>query len=159
MHKIFLALGSNVGNKKDNIQNAIKLLKDYVYNVEIAPFYISKAVGYEAQDDFVNTVIKGYTQLDPFELLKVVKNIEKEVGRIYRFHWGPREIDIDILFFDEVVINTENLKIPHPRLHERDFVLLPLKDLDENLIHPILNKSVKDLVKELKEKSVIGKMI
>jgi len=115
-------------------------------------------VGYENQEDFINTVLKGYTVLSPLELLDFTKSIEKEIGRVYRFHWGPREIDIDILFFDDLVVDIENLKIPHPRLHERDFVLLPLKDLDENFIHPIFNKTVKELIKDLKMKSIIDKL-
>ena len=158
MHKVFLGLGSNVGNKVENIKKAISFLKKNITDIQIAPFYISKAVGYENQEDFINTVIKGYTNLSPIELFQFTKEVEKKVGRVYRFHWGPREIDIDILFFDDLVLDTENLKIPHPRLHERDFVLFPLKDLDENFVHPVFDKTIKDLIKELKLKSIIGKL-
>lgn len=158
MHKIFLGLGSNIGDKIGNIKKAIFFLKKHIIDIQVAPFYVSKAVGYENQEDFINTVLKGYTVLTPLELLDFTKTVEREVGRIYRFHWGPREIDIDILFFDDLVIDMESIKIPHPKLHERDFVLVPLKDLDENFIHPIFNKTIKELTKNLKMKSIIDKL-
>ena len=158
MHKVFLGLGSNVGNKIENIKKAINLLQEKINNIEVAPFYVSKAVGYENQDDFVNTVLKGYTKLNPFELLEFTKQVEKQVGRIYRFHWGPREIDIDILFYDDLVINTEDLVIPHPRIQERDFVLMPLMDLEKGFMHPNLNVSVEELLRNLENKSIKNKI-
>ena len=158
MHKVFLGLGSNVGNKIENIKKAINLLQEKINNIEVAPFYVSKAVGYENQDDFVNTVLKGYTKLNPFELLEFTKQVEKQVGRIYRFHWGPREIDIDILFYDDLVINTEDLVIPHPRIQERDFVLIPLSDLEDGFIHPSLNLKIKELLEKLKDKSIMRRV-
>jgi 2-amino-4-hydroxy-6-hydroxymethyldihydropteridine diphosphokinase len=100
-------------------------------------------------------VLYGKTDLSPEELFDFVKDVEKNVGRVYRFHWGPREIDIDILFYNDLVYKSDKLNIPHPRLHERDFVLLPLIELNPKLFHPVLNKRVSDL-KELMENSVIG---
>ncbi|MDO8610758.1 MAG: 2-amino-4-hydroxy-6-hydroxymethyldihydropteridine diphosphokinase [bacterium] len=154
---ILLALGSNVGNKKENISKAIILLSKKIINIKQAPLYISHAVGYTEQDDFINTAISGNTNLKPRQLLDFVKKIEKEIGRIYRFKWGPREIDIDILFYGNEIYTDESLIIPHPRIHERDFVLQPLVEIDPLFIHPVLKKSVKKLLDEMKTKSIIGK--
>jgi len=159
MKRIFLGLGSNVGDKKTNIFNAIKLLNQHIKELSVGRIYISKAVGFEKQEDFFNTAVAGYTDLSPSQLLRFVKEVEKKVGRIYRFHWGPREIDIDILFFDSLKVKEKNLEIPHPRAHERDFVLLPVMDIDKEFVHPTLNKTVEELYKGLKERSVYGCLI
>ncbi len=155
MTKVFLGLGSNIGKKEENIYKAVDLLSEKIKNLKMSKFYISKAVGYKNQPDFINAAVKGFTDLSPHELLYYIKSVEKNLGRIYRFHWGPREIDIDILFYGELILENKNLIIPHPRLHERDFVLLPLMDLEPNFIHPVFKKSIRDLYQDLKEKSVI----
>ncbi len=160
MKRVFLGLGSNVGDKKKNIETAVKLLSEKIYNIKMADIYISKAVGYENQEEFLNTAISGFTDLNVEELFKFIKEVEKEAGRKFRFRWGPREIDIDILFYNDLIFENEQIQIPHPRIQERDFVLKPLLDLDENLIHPVLKKSVKTLLNQLKEEdlSIIGKL-
>ncbi|WP_297453462.1 2-amino-4-hydroxy-6-hydroxymethyldihydropteridine diphosphokinase [Persephonella sp.] len=155
MKKIFLALGSNIGNRQENINQAIRFLSKEITDIKRAPIYESKAVGYEDQPDFLNTVISGYTDLSPEELLNFVKKVEKQTGRIKRFRWGPREIDIDIIFYGNLVIEKDNLIIPHPRIQERDFVLKPLCDLEPEFIHPVLKKTVLELLNNLKEKSII----
>ena len=157
MKKIFLALGSNIGNRQENINQAIRFLSKEITDIKRAPIYESKAVGYEDQPDFLNTVISGYTDLSPEELLNFVKKVEKQTGRIKRFRWGPREIDIDIIFYGNLVIEKDNLIIPHPRIQERDFVLKPLCDLEPEFIHPVLKKTVLELLNNLKEKSIIRK--
>lgn len=158
MTKIFLALGSNLGDKKQCINDAIVLLKKYISDIAVAKFYETKPQYYEKQDTFVNTVISGYTDLKPVELLHFIKEIERQLGRKERFHFGPREIDIDILFYDELIYKDENLAIPHPLLQEREFVLKPFLDLEPNFVHPKLKKTVKDLYESLAEnkKSVIS---
>ncbi len=156
MKKIFLGIGSNVGNKKRNIDTAIELLSSFVKNLKKSSYYFSKAVGYTEQDDFLNMAVLGFTELSPEQLLEKVKEIEVEVGRIERFHWGPREVDIDILFYENEIVSKENLEIPHPRIQERDFVLQPLLDLEPEFIHPVLKKSIKEMFSELKDFSVIG---
>lgn len=155
MEKVFLGIGSNVGDKIFFIKKAVSLLSEILSEMEIAPLYLSKAVGFEKQPDFINTVISGYTKLSPDYLLKKIKEIEKTIGRIERYRWGPREIDIDILFYGNYVIEKDNLIIPHPRIQERDFVLKPLSDLDPDFIHPVLKKTVKELLFNLKERSII----
>ncbi|WP_457641478.1 2-amino-4-hydroxy-6-hydroxymethyldihydropteridine diphosphokinase [Persephonella sp.] len=156
MEIVFLGLGSNVGDRKKNILKAIFFLEDKIHVMKIGKIYISKAVGYENQPDFFNTVICGKTDLSPEDLFNFIKNVEKKVGRIERFRWGPREIDIDILFYGERILKSNNLTIPHPRIHERDFVLKPLMDIDQNFRHPVFNKSIKELYSEVKDFSIIG---
>jgi 2-amino-4-hydroxy-6-hydroxymethyldihydropteridine diphosphokinase len=148
---VFLGLGSNIGNRGEYIKRAITLLSEKIKNIQVAKMYRSKPYGYENQNYFLNTALKGQTTLHPQQLLDFVKDVEKKVGRVKRFHWGPREIDIDILFYEDLILETENLKIPHPLLHERDFVLKPLSDLQPDFIHPVLKKSVKEILKNLKE--------
>lgn len=149
LHQVFLALGANVGDKENHIEQAITLLNECMQDITVAPFYYSKAVGYEAQDDFLNTALVGGTYLSPTELLVTIKEIEQRIGRIQRFRWGPREIDIDILFYEAQIIENPGLQIPHPRLFERDFVLQPLLDLDPEFIHPSFLRSVQSLYDDL----------
>jgi 2-amino-4-hydroxy-6-hydroxymethyldihydropteridine diphosphokinase len=155
MNEVYLGLGSNVGDRLLNLNKAIELLSEKIQILKKSKIYISKAVGYTDQPDFYNMVLYGKTDLSPEELFNFIKDVEKNAGRVYRFHWGPREIDIDILFYNDLVYKSDKLNIPHPRLHERDFVLLPLIELNPKLFHPVLNKRVSDL-KEFMENSVIG---
>lgn len=149
MAVVYLALGSNVGDGNKHFDDAIELLSSKISNVTQAPRYISKAVGVTDQADFINTVIKGNTNLVPQDLLKFTQSVEEKVGRIRRFHWGPREIDIDIIFYDDQIINEPNLTIPHERFSERDFVLKPLRDIAPDFIDPVSKNSVKELLDNL----------
>ena len=157
MHQIFLALGSNVGNRKQYIEEAILLLREKINDVMIAPFYETKPRYFEDQNNFLNTVLSGFTDLEPQELLQFTKTVQKKVGRVERFRNGPREIDIDILFYDTVLYKDEELEIPHPRLQERDFVLQPFSDINPDFFHPVLKKTIRELLDTLPEeqKSVI----
>jgi len=101
------------------------------------------------QDNFINTAVGGETNLNPHDLFLFVKGIEKKIGRIKRFRFGPREIDIDILFYDNLVFKDKDIQIPHTSLHERDFVLQPLADLAPATKHPVLHKTVKELLENL----------
>jgi len=149
MSNIFLALGSNVGDKKKNIEKAVVLLGEKVTNIVCAPIYETKPVGYEQQENFYNTVIKGQTELSPEALLGFVKGIEKKIGRKERFRNGPREIDIDILFYNDLVFHAKDLIIPHPRMRERDFVLQPFADISPHTIHPLYKKTIQELLDQL----------
>ncbi|TAL14728.1 2-amino-4-hydroxy-6-hydroxymethyldihydropteridine diphosphokinase [Patescibacteria group bacterium] len=149
MATVYLALGSNVGKGDQQFNQAITLLGEQLRDIVEAPRYISRAVGYEDQADFINTVIQASTGLSPRELLAFTQTIEHTVGRIRRFRWGPREIDIDIIFYDELVISEPELVIPHPRFAERDFVLKPLVDLNPNLTDPTSHLSVSELYNKL----------
>lgn len=148
-HTIFLALGSNVGDQEGQMNDAIKLLTSQVTHISRAPFYRSKPMGVTNQPDFVNMALKGSTILSPGELLTFVKAIEQQIGRVYRYRWGPREIDIDIIFYDNLIFKSETLEIPHPRAVERDFVLRPISDLDPTFVHPVFHKQVDELLTSL----------
>ncbi len=151
MNNIFLALGSNIENRKQHIETAILLLRENVHDITVAPLYETKPRYFEDQHNFLNTVLSGNTDLDPRQLLQFTKTVQKEVGRVERFRNGPREIDIDILFYDDVIYKDEALEIPHPRLQERDFVLQPFSDIDPDFSHPVLKKTVRELLAALPE--------
>ncbi len=149
MATVFLALGSNVGDSRRHIEKAIELLGGSVHNITRAPLYTSKAFGVTNQPDFVNTALRGETSLTPAELLAFVKDVEQKVGRVQRFRWGPREIDIDIIFYGDRVQTDPTLTIPHPGLRERDFVLQPIVDIDPTFIDPLSKRSVRELLDAL----------
>ncbi|MEC8126610.1 MAG: 2-amino-4-hydroxy-6-hydroxymethyldihydropteridine diphosphokinase [Pseudomonadota bacterium] len=133
---VFLALGSNLSDPVAQIQQAIQALASSVDAIECAPLYQSKPLGPQNQPDFVNTVISGYTDLNPDALLTAVQGIEQQQRRVKTQHWGPRTIDIDILFYDDLRLNTPQLTIPHKELLNRSFVTIPLFDLIPNGITP-----------------------
>ena len=145
MHKVFLALGTNLGDREGYLNQAIELIQETLQDVRIGPFIETKPVGVTDQPDFLNTVLVGYTELEPLDLLDFIKGIEKKIGRQVTYRWGPREIDIDIIFYDDLILKTEILEIPHPRMHERNFVLEPLMKLEPNLVHPVLKKTIQEL--------------
>jgi 2-amino-4-hydroxy-6-hydroxymethyldihydropteridine diphosphokinase len=154
VNKVYLALGSNVGDKKKNISRALSMLKHYAKNVRLASLYYSKAVGFTDQPDFLNTAVEAETNLTPSELLDAIKITESKIGRIARFRWGPREIDIDIIFYADKILNDQSLTIPHARYKDRDFVLLPLIELDSSLEDPVNNKKLVDMLGSLPPSSL-----
>lgn len=127
----FIGIGSNMGNREENINKAIKQLSETVgiKVCAVSKLYNTKPVGYTEQADFLNGAIKIKTTLTPHELLKACQRIEKNLKRERVIRWGPRTIDLDILLYGDCTINDKDLIIPHPRMHERDFVLKPLKDI------------------------------
>jgi len=151
-HIAYIGIGSNLGNKVDQCKKAIsEILKvDHHKLLAKSSFFKTQPVGYTSQDWFVNGVIKIETDLEPMDLLRTLKAIESRLGRLKTFRWGPRSIDLDILFFDEREIQKEELQIPHPLIHERQFVLIPLAEIDPGLIHPVLRKTVQELLEDLK---------
>jgi 2-amino-4-hydroxy-6-hydroxymethyldihydropteridine diphosphokinase len=151
MHHVFLALGSNIGNRKQYIDEAVRLLREQIHDVIIAPLYETKPRYFEDQQNFLNTVLSGFTDLGPRELLQFTQTVQEKVGRVERFRNGPREIDIDILFYDTVMYKDEVLEIPHPRIQERDFVLQPFSDIDPDFSHPVLKKTIRALRDALPE--------
>ena len=144
-HTVYLALGSNLGNRLANLKEAIAALPPQMEVNAKSSVYETPPWGYEDQPKFLNQVIRAKTYLDPEPLLKHLKRLEVTLGRKESFPNGPRLIDMDILFYDELVLNRTALSIPHPRLHERGFVLLPLMDIDPDLVHPINKKSVREM--------------
>lgn len=148
-YKIALALGSNLNNPQHQLISAIEFLSEIVSEIKVAPFYKSSPQGFSEQDDFYNTCISGVTTLEPQELLIALKKIEKRMGKSEQFTNGPRIIDLDIILFDDQVVQGLFLQIPHPRMHERDFVLQPLAEIEPNWRHPKLQLSIKELLANL----------
>ena len=146
MTTVFLGLGSNRGDRKKNILKAIKLLEKSGQKVlRLSSLRETKPYGYKKQKKFLNAVVKLKTKLLPSELLELCKKIEKKIGRTKSFCWGPREIDIDILFFGKEVINNKKLTIPHSDLHNRNFVLTPRMEIAPNFVHPVLKRLVSEM--------------
>lgn len=138
MSKVFLGLGSNLGNKEENINITIKKIEEQVGSVlACSSFFYSKPQGFVSENDFVNAVVCCQTNLTPRQVLLITQNIEKQLGRTKKtregFPYSDRNIDIDILLFDDLYINEPDLTIPHPRMQERDFVMIPLKQICPNL--------------------------
>ena len=159
-HIAYIGIGSNLGNRVNQCERALSeiLRVDHHKLLARSSFFETQPVGYTSQDWFVNAVIKIETDLEPFDLLKTLKTIESKLGRVKTFQWGPRLIDLDILFCDEIEIKTEELRIPHPLLHERRFVLIPLAEIDPGLIHPVLKKSVQELLENLKQDQAVERI-
>ncbi|OGJ50772.1 2-amino-4-hydroxy-6-hydroxymethyldihydropteridine diphosphokinase [Candidatus Peregrinibacteria bacterium RIFOXYA2_FULL_33_7] len=153
---IYLSLGSNLAPKKFQIQKAIKKLnQNKILIQKISSFYKTQPVGVKKQPWFINICLEAKTNLEPLKLLETCKKIEKQTGRKNRGNWQKREIDIDILFYGEKIIKENNLKIPHPEIPERKFVLIPLNEIAPNFIHPIKQKKISKLLKETKDKNIV----
>jgi len=152
-HIAFIGIGSNMGDKVRRCEEAISeiLRVDNHTLLARSSFYKTRPVGYIEQDWFVNGVIKIETDLEALDLLHALKAIENQLGRVETFRWGPRAIDLDLLFFDGTCLETPEVQIPHPRIQERQFVLVPLAEIDPDLPHPVLKKSVRRLLEGLKE--------
>ena len=148
-HISYIALGSNLGDKKINLDQAVNKIKEKSKVIAVSNFYITKPEGYLNQDDFLNGVIKIKTNLLPIQLIGFLKSIEKTLKRTNTFKNGPRTIDLDILFYDNMTFKNDILTIPHPRLHLRTFVIKPFLDIDPNFIHPVLNKSILQIAQDL----------
>lgn len=147
---VYIALGTNMGNLKENIETAIKKMKEAQISIsKIAEPLHNKAYGKTDQDDFLNTVVEAETNLDPWDLLDALQTIETQMGRVRKEHWGPRIIDLDIVLYEDRIIETERLTVPHPDMKNRDFVLYPLAEIAPDLVHPIEGKTISQMAKAL----------
>ena len=145
----YLGLGSNVGERHRFLQRAMEQLRgiEAVRLVWVSPVYETEPYGKKEQDPFLNAVVQIGTELPPESLFQELKRIEAAVGRTPGERWGPREIDIDILVYDGLVHQSETLKVPHPDLEQRKFILVPLNDIAPDLIHPVSGLTVSDMVR------------
>jgi 2-amino-4-hydroxy-6-hydroxymethyldihydropteridine diphosphokinase len=152
-HIAYIGIGSNLGDKLHHCEKTIsEILKiDRHKLLAKSSLFKTQPIGYTSQNWFVNGVIKIETDLEAPELLRTLKTTESQLGRTETFRWGPRTIDLDILFFDDIEIHTEELQIPHPLIQDRQFVLIPLAEIDQNFIHPVLKKTVQELLNNFKE--------
>ena len=149
MHTVFISIGSNIGSKVENVRNIIAALgaPGDIRVTETSPLYRTEPVDFTDQDWFVNAVVRVETGLDPWALLERLGRLEQEAGRVRgKQRFGPRIIDLDIILYDDLVMETEKLTLPHPRMHKRCFVLQPLCDIDPTVIHPVLKLRVEELL-------------
>jgi 2-amino-4-hydroxy-6-hydroxymethyldihydropteridine diphosphokinase len=150
MSLFVLSFGSNIGDCRLNIKKCYRLLEEKLNtSLTVSSFYVTKPWGNINQGDFINSVGFGNTGKSAFEILDIILETERELGRIRNEKWGPRILDIDLLFIDNEIIKNDKLTVPHPYLHERNFVLEPLKEILPNYIHPILKKDINTLFFEL----------
>jgi 2-amino-4-hydroxy-6-hydroxymethyldihydropteridine diphosphokinase len=148
----YISTGSNMGEKHENCRNALSALDqtDTVTVESISRYYSTEPMEYSDQPWFVNAAAKIRTSLAPVHLLALLKNCEVKFGRENSgIRFGPRPLDFDIIFYNDLVIETEQLIVPHPRMHNREFVLRPINDLAPGLIHPVFNKTIRQLLDEL----------
>lgn len=145
-HTVFIALGSNLGDRLKNLEAAIAAMMPAVHPVTCSSVYETPPWGYLDQPKFLNQVVRAETDLSPEELLDHLKGIEKQLGRVETFRNGPRKVDLDILFYDDLVFDSSRLKIPHPRLSGRAFVLLPLAQLAPDLRHPVEDRTIREML-------------
>ncbi len=146
--KAYLALGSNIGNSIEYINAAIdEITKNIGKVIKVSKFYKTKPYGYTDQADFINAAVLVDTMLDPYKLLEKIHIIEKKLGRERKIRWGPRTIDIDIIFYEDIILDEDNLHIPHIDFENRDFVIRPLMDIDDKLVNPRNGKKLINILK------------
>ena len=152
-HTAFIALGSNMGDKKALLDNAVS----YIANAKgcrlicVSKYIETAPYGYYDQDDFLNACLKMETVLTPHELLVLLHDIENNSGRVREIKWGPRTLDLDIIFYDDIIVSDDILRIPHAEAHKRDFVLQPLSEIAPNLLHPVCHRTITELLNALND--------
>jgi 2-amino-4-hydroxy-6-hydroxymethyldihydropteridine diphosphokinase len=147
---VYIGLGSNLGNREKNCEKAIQLLMENGASVsKRSSMFETEPWGIGDQPKFINMVVEIETGLEPEKLLGILKKIERDAGRKPSKRWGPRVIDLDILLYEDLIVKSPELEIPHPGINEREFVLKPLLEIAPDKIHPLLKKSIKDLLNEI----------
>lgn len=161
MKTVFIGLGSNLGDRNKNMQTALLKMKNSGLTVlRTSSIYETEPVGLKNQPVFLNMVIMAQTRHFPQTLFAILNKIERDLGRVRgknEIHWGPRTIDIDILFYGDKIIQKKNLIIPHPHIAERGFVLVPMAEISPRFRHPVFKKSIRELLNESLDKSIVSK--
>lgn len=158
MDKVFISIGSNLGDRKTNCKRALEEMAKFSVVVKVSSLYETEPVGNEYQPDFINLAAEISTDLTPHELLRHLNEIEERLGRVRTEKWGPRKIDLDIIFYGDLIIRDDDLIIPHPEAHLRQFVLESIYEIDPDLIYPGLGIPVCDVLRKLKNKKKVVKM-
>ena len=154
MATIYIGIGSNIGNREENCRQAIRFLEENGISVKKqSEMYETEPWGVKDQPKFINMAIEIETNKKPEDLLGILKNIENQMGRTESVKWGRRVIDLDILLYDDLSIETPHLEIPHPFMHEREFVLKPLAEIAPDKKHPVIGKTIKEMFGGLKQQS------
>ncbi len=156
MTQTAIALGSNIGDRLGTMRQAVMLLEERSLRISASSdVFETPPWGMENQPRFLNACVLAETDILPRALLELLLNIESDLGRIRRYKWGPREIDLDLLFYDDQVFNESGLVLPHPQMHRRAFVLVPLVQIAPDWSHPVLGKSIRELAGSLDASSII----
>ncbi len=157
MAHAYIGFGSNIEDRLDYITQALRMLleADDVSLIQISPLYETEPVGYEEQDWFLNGVVAVETDLPVHQLLASLKEIERLVGRQHRMRWRPREVDLDLLIYDQCCINTSDLIVPHPEMHQRSFVLVPFAEIAPDVLHPIFQQNIRTLLSNLNDEKAV----
>lgn len=154
MHKAYLSLGGNIGNRRENLNRAVEILSESegINVTGVSSFYETDPWGFEDQEAFLNIAVEIETSLNPYELLEKCQYVESELKRVRLVHWGPRTIDVDILTYDDYTSQSAELTVPHPRMTERGFVLVPLAELAPELV--VNNRTVSDWLSEVGQEGI-----
>lgn len=147
---VYLSIGSNLGRREENCLKALEAMKEKGLTIrKRSLLYETEPWGVRDQPNFINLALEIETDLPPMGLLQLIKEIEHQMGRAETFKWGPRIIDIDILLYNDIIYESAELKIPHPLMHEREFVLKPLSEIAPERFHPVLKKTIRELLQNL----------
>lgn len=153
-HTVYLGLGANLGDRQNNLVQALQLLRSQLDIEQVSACYETRPVGYVEQPNFINIACRATTELSPRDLLRFAKQVEQRMGRLATFRYGPRLIDIDILLYDDLILDTPGLTIPHARMAERAFVLTPLAEIAPTVRHPVLGQTAAELLAQVDRSGV-----